>query len=77
MVLRDVLTLVAVGLAVSVPLVLGMGKVVEDFLYGVKPADPWGLASAIAILSASAILAAYGPARKASKIDPVAALRNE
>jgi predicted permease len=77
MVLRDVLVLVAIALAISVPTALGSSKLVASFLYGMKPNDPITLATAIAILLAAAILAGWLPARHASRIDPMVALRNE
>ncbi len=77
MVLRRVLLLVAGGLAISVPAVLIGFRFVKTFLFGIRPNDPRVLALAgIALLSAS-VLAGYGPARRASRIDPVAALRQE
>ena len=77
MVLRDVLLVVGVGLAVSVPVVLATSNVVKAFLFATKPNDPLTLATAMGILVLAAILAGYAPARKASRIDPIAALRHE
>jgi predicted permease len=77
MVLREVVTLSAVGLAISVPTALLTSKWIGSFLFGVKPNDPRALTLAITILVAAALLAGYIPARKASRIDPMAALRHE
>ena len=77
MVLREVLVLAAVGLAISVPTALGASKLVESFLFGMKPNDPLALTLAVAILLSAALLAGYVPARKASRIDPMIALRHE
>jgi predicted permease len=77
MVLRDVAILAGVGLAISVPAALSASKLVESLLFGVKPNDPEALAAAIAILVAAALLAAYVPSRRASRIDPMVALRHE
>jgi ABC-type antimicrobial peptide transport system permease subunit len=77
MVLREVFTLAAVGLAISVPTALVASKVVESFLFGMKPNDPPALAGAVATLLSAAILASYLPARNASRIDPMIALRHE
>ena len=77
MVLREVLVLVAVGLAFSVPTAFGTSKFVESFLFGMKPNDPLALTLAVAILLISALLASYAPARTASRIDPMIALRHE
>jgi macrolide transport system ATP-binding/permease protein len=77
MVLRDVCVLAAVGLAISVPTALATSKLVKSFLFGMKPNDPFSLALAVAILLSAALLAGYVPARKASRIDPMIALRHE
>jgi ABC-type antimicrobial peptide transport system permease subunit len=77
MVLREVLVLAAVGLVIGVALALGTSKFVAAFLYGMKANDPLTLAGAVAILLGAALLAGYAPARKASRVDPMAALRNE
>jgi ABC-type antimicrobial peptide transport system permease subunit len=60
-----------------VPTALGTSKLVESFLFGMKPNDPLSLTLAVVILLMAAILAGYMPARKASRIDPMIALRNE
>jgi macrolide transport system ATP-binding/permease protein len=77
LVLREVLLLAGIGIAVSVPAALVASKLVESFLFGMKRNDPWALATAVATLLAAALVAAYLPARKASSIDPMVALRNE
>ncbi|HYL76392.1 MAG TPA: ABC transporter permease [Bryobacteraceae bacterium] len=77
MVLRGVLTLAAVGLAISVPIALGASKLVGAFLFDMKPNDPVTLALAVVTLLCAAVLAGYAPARKASRIDPMIALRQE
>jgi macrolide transport system ATP-binding/permease protein len=77
MILRDVLVLAAVGLAISVPGALAASKLVASFLFGMKPNDPMALTLAVVILLAAALLASYAPARKASRIDPMIAVRHE
>lgn len=77
MVLRRVLLLTAVGLAISVPVALGAFRLVKSLLFETQPNDPRTLALAGIILLGAAILAGYGPARRASRIDPLAALRQE
>jgi macrolide transport system ATP-binding/permease protein len=77
MVLRDVLILVIPGLAISLPVALGASKILESLLFGVKPGDPRAIAVAVAILLAAALAAGYLPARKASQIDPLTAVRHE
>jgi len=77
MILRQVFALAAVGLAIGMPLAFGASKLVAIFLYGMKPNDPLAITAAVAILLAAAILAGYAPARRASRIDPMVALRHE
>jgi ABC-type antimicrobial peptide transport system permease subunit len=77
MVLRRALLLAAVGLAISVPATLLASRLVKSFLFDTQPNDPRTLALAGVILLSAVILAGYGPARRASRIDPVAALRQE
>jgi macrolide transport system ATP-binding/permease protein len=77
MVLRRVLLLAAVGLAISVPAALSASQLVKSFLFDTQPNDPGTLALAGVVLLSTAILAGYAPARRASRIDPLAALRHE
>jgi predicted permease len=77
MVLRRVLLLAALGLAISVPAALMASRLVKSFLFGTTPNDPETLAVAAVVLLSAAILAGYAPARRASRIDPLAALRQE
>jgi ABC-type antimicrobial peptide transport system permease subunit len=77
MVLRDVLILAILGLGISLPAALGASKLVESLLFGVKPGDPRTMAAAVAILLSAALAAGHLPARKASRIDPMSAVRHE
>jgi macrolide transport system ATP-binding/permease protein len=77
MVLREVLALAVIGLAISVPVALGTSKFVESFLFGMRPNDPLALGLAVVILLLAALLAGGIPARRASQIDPMTALRHE
>jgi predicted permease len=77
MVLRRVLLLAAVGLAISVPAALTASRLVKSLLFDTQPNDPGTLALAGVVLLSAAILAGYAPARRASRIDPMAALRQE
>ena len=77
MVLREVFVLAAVGLAIGVPAALGASRFVESFLFEVKPNSPAALVFAVAILLSAVLLAGYVPARKASRIDPMTAVRHE
>lgn len=77
MVLRHAFALSAIGVAIGLPVALGSSELVESFLFGVKPNDTPSLLLAIAILLIAVLLASYVPARKASRIDPMTAVRNE
>jgi predicted permease len=77
MVLRQVCVLAAVGLAIAVPAALMTSRLIESFLFATRPNDPQALALAAAILVAAALTAGYWPARRASRVDPMVALRHE
>jgi macrolide transport system ATP-binding/permease protein len=77
MVLREALLLTAVGLALSFPLVRGTSTFIESFLFDMKPNDARAMTIALVTLIAAALLAAYAPARRAARIDPQRALREE
>ena len=77
MVLREVSLLVALGLAIGMPAAFAASRLVESFLFGMKPNDPLALTLAVAILLCAALLAGWVPARRASRIDPMIALRQE
>ena len=77
MVLREVVTLVAAGLLVGIAAALATSKFVASFLYGLTPNDPVALMLGVITLMAAALVAAYGPARQASRIDPLVALRHD
>jgi ABC-type antimicrobial peptide transport system permease subunit len=77
MILREVLALAAAGLMIGAGSGLATSKFVESFLYGIKHNDPRLLLTAMAILLGAALLAGYIPAHKASRIDPMTAVRHE
>ena len=69
--------LLAAGLAVGVPAALTMARLTESQLFGVKSRDGAVIASAVAALTLAAALAGYFPARRATRVNPVEALRQE
>ena len=77
MVLREVVVLVAAGLLVGMAAALATSKFVASFLYGMTPNDPLALTLGVVTLLIAALLAAYVPARQASRIDPLVALRHD
>jgi len=77
MVLREVAVLSACGLLVGLVAAYQTTAFLKSFLFGVKPNDPVAIGASVAILIACALLAGYLPAFRASRIDPMAALRNE
>jgi macrolide transport system ATP-binding/permease protein len=77
LVLRSVLTLELLGLAIGVPVALAGSRYVESLLFGIKPNDPMALTAAVAVLLTAGLLASYVPARRASSIDPMVAVRHE
>lgn len=76
-IMREVFILLAIGLVVGVPSALALGKLVSTQLYGVEPRDPWTAGVSILVLVTVAAVAGLVPARRASRIDPVLALRYE
>lgn len=68
---------IAAGLVAGLIATLGLTRLIQALLYQVSPRDPWTIAAISAMLAAVACLACYLPARRATKIDPIAALRCE
>ncbi|MGE5645234.1 MAG: ABC transporter permease [Acidobacteriota bacterium] len=77
LVLREAALLLGVGIGVGVLLALWAGRAATALLYDLKPWDPVSVAAAVALLTAIALAAAYGPARRAAALDPMTALREE
>jgi putative ABC transport system permease protein len=75
--LRDVLLLLVIGMSVGLGIALAMGRFIKSLLYGVHANNPTQLAMAAMILVAATMIAAYIPARRAAKVDPMVALRYE
>lgn len=77
LVLREAMTMAAVGLSIGLPAAFAAGRLARSLLFGVGPGDPLLLAVAGLLLIGVMLLAAYVPARRATRIDPMAALRIE
>jgi len=76
-ILCEAMRLVLIGLGVGVPVALVLARLIKSHLYGVAPADPVTLVAGVALLIAVALLSAWIPARRAARVDPMAALRQE
>ena len=77
MVMRESLILVAIGVTIGIAAALGSGRVVESLLFGLTPRDATTSGVAIAVMVGVSVLAGYLPARRASRLDPMAALRHD
>jgi predicted permease len=77
LVLREALVLVAVGLVVGLVAAFALTRTAASLLYELKPNDPLTIASATLLLAGVALLAGYFPARRAARVDPMVALRDE
>jgi len=77
MVLRDTLGLLAIGVVAGVAMALACGRFVESLVYGVRPDDPVAIAIAVLLMTAVGLFAGWLPARRATRIDPMRALRYE
>jgi len=77
MVLKESLWLLGIGIAVGVPVTLAVTRVIQTQLYGLGPSDPVTMVAAILAIALVTLLAAYFPARRASRVDPMVALRDE
>jgi predicted permease len=76
-ILRETLVLVLIGIAIGVPVALAGTRLVRNLLFGLGFADPIVLVAAVALLTGVAALAGFVPARRASQVDPMVALRYE
>ncbi len=65
------------GRAVGLAAALGLGRLIANLLFGIPPSDPATFGAVVLLLSAVALLACYIPARRATLVDPLIALRHE
>jgi len=76
-ILCEALVLAAIGVAIGLPLALAVTQLMRSVFFGIKPYDPLTVTGSVLLLLAIAVLAAWIPARRAAKIDPMEALRYE
>ena len=69
--------LVGAGVLLALPAIWWLKRLVESQLYEVSPTDPQALASAVAVVCLAAAAAVWVPTRRALRVDPIAALRDE
>ena len=77
MVLRESMIMVAAGVTLGLAGALAAGRLIASVLFGLEPTDGWTIAAAVALMAAVSFAAGYLPARRASRVDPMIALRYE
>ncbi|HMF74597.1 MAG TPA: ABC transporter permease [Bryobacteraceae bacterium] len=77
LILREAILLLAIGLAAGTGLAAWAGEAAASLLYGLKPRDPLTLGGAVTLLAMVGLFASYGPAWRASRLEPMEALRDE
>jgi ABC-type antimicrobial peptide transport system permease subunit len=77
MVLKECMLLLGIGIALGVPATLAATRLVQTQLFELKASDPATLAFAVFVIAGVTLFAAYLPARRAAKVDPMVALRYE
>jgi ABC-type antimicrobial peptide transport system permease subunit len=75
LVVRDATVLVVVALTLGLATALPASRLLAHYLYGVSPSDPLTFGAALVLLALTAALASWIPARRASRVDPLVALR--
>ena len=77
LVLRQGLKLILIGIAVGMAGALGLTRLIANMLFGVKPTDPVTYALVGVLLTGVSLAACYLPARRATRVDPICALKYE
>jgi putative ABC transport system permease protein len=77
LVLREGLSVTLVGVAIGVMAALALSRLMADYVYGIRATDPLTFASAAVVLVGVALVSSYLPALRATRVDPIVALRHE
>jgi ABC-type antimicrobial peptide transport system permease subunit len=77
LILREALLLVIAGVAVGLPMIFAVTRLASTMLFGLTPTDPISLSLASLLMLAVAMVAGYLPSRRATRVDPIVALRCE
>jgi ABC-type antimicrobial peptide transport system permease subunit len=77
LILREAGWVVAIGIAAGIPVALALARFIESQLFGIEARDPWVVSAAAALMAAVALLAAWIPAMRAVRVQPLEALRHE
>jgi len=77
LVMRSVISVLAIGVVAGIGISLAVTRVLQQLLFGLGPRDAVTMIAAVVVLSVVALIAGYLPARRATKVDPMVALRNE
>ena len=77
MIMREILVMVALGVAIGIPAALAATRVISNMLYGLKPNDPLTMIVSTSFMITVAAIAGYLPALRASSVDPMLTLRYE
>jgi ABC-type antimicrobial peptide transport system permease subunit len=77
LVMREILLLAAMGIAIGTPITFVGSRFIQNLLYGLHGTDPISLAVCVVLLLTVAVFAGFFPAQRASRVDPMVALRYE
>jgi putative ABC transport system permease protein len=77
MVLRQSLVMICAGVAVGIAAAVAAGRLLERLVDGMRPTEPSTFAIMVSVLVVAALFASFVPARRASRVDPMSALRQE